>query len=277
MTERTPNPKREDRKTRVVCIGAGPACLTAARRLAAAGADVTVLERDPRHVGGISRTEHYKGFRFDVGGHRFFSKSAEIEALWDDILGDQLITRPRKSRIFYNGKLFDYPLRAVDALTKLGFFESFLCVMSYLKARLFPIRDPQSFEEWVTNEFGHRLFSIFFETYTEKVWGMKCREISADWAAQRIKGLSLGGAIRSALKPKWVSRLERRGQVRAKTLIEHFRYPKLGPGQMWEAAAEQVRELGGTVTLGMDVDRLSQDTTSGEWTVGSTGSDGENL
>jgi protoporphyrinogen oxidase len=260
---------------RVVCIGAGPACLTAARRLAAEGADVTVLERDPQHVGGISRTEHYKGFRFDVGGHRFFSKSAEIEALWDEILGDQLITRPRKSRIFYNGKLFDYPLRAYDALTKLGIFESFLCMASYAKARLFPIRDPQTFEEWVTNEFGHRLYSIFFETYTEKVWGMKCREISADWAAQRIKGLSLGGAVLSALKPKWLSRRRGPGGVRAKTLIESFRYPKLGPGQMWEAAAGQIQESGGNVVLGMDVDGLNYDAESSEWTVRATGADGK--
>ena len=137
MTQHTDHSKK-----RIVCIGAGPACLTAARKLAMEGAAVTVLERDPVHVGGISRTENYKDFRFDVGGHRFFSKSAEIEALWDEILGDQLITRPRKSRIFYNGKLFDYPLRAMDALTKLGFFESFLCVASYLKSRLFRIKNP---------------------------------------------------------------------------------------------------------------------------------------
>ena len=270
----TSNKKDQTNKQRVVCIGAGPASLTAARRLTAAGADVIVLERDPQHVGGISRTEHYKGFRFDVGGHRFFSKSAEIEALWDEILGDQLITRPRKSRIFYNGKLFDYPLRALDALTKLGFFESFLCMASYAKARVFPIKNPQTFEDWVTNEFGHRLFSIFFETYTEKVWGMKCREISADWAAQRIKGLSLGGAIRSALAPKWFTRMRSNKANRAKTLIESFRYPKLGPGQMWEAAADQVREYGGTVKLGMDVQYLGFDEASSEWTVRAVDAEG---
>ena len=210
--------------SKVICIGAGPAGLTAGRHLAGQGVDVIVLERDPLHVGGISRTEQYKGFRFDVGGHRFFSKSSEIEALWDDILGDQLITRLRKSRIFYNGKLFDYPLRAVDALSKLGFLESFLCMASYGRSRLFPVPDPRTFEQWVTNQFGHRLFSIFFKTYTEKVWGMKCKEISADWAAQRIKGLSLGTAGRAALTPK---RLTRR-QNTAKTLIESFRYPRLG-------------------------------------------------
>ena len=260
-------------KTRVICIGAGPAGLTAGRRLVLAGVDVIVLERDSVHVGGISRTEQYKGFRFDVGGHRFFSKSAEIEALWDDILGDQLITRPRKSRIFYNGKLFDYPLRAMDALSKLGFFESFRCMASYVHTRLFPIHEPRTFEQWVTNQFGRRLFSIFFETYTEKVWGMKCKEISADWAAQRIKGLSLGTAVRTALTPKWLTRRH----DTPKTLIESFRYPRLGPGQMWEAAAEQIREQGGKVLLGMDVNRLQRDEDSGEWTVFASDSEGNLL
>jgi len=247
----------------VICVGAGPAGLTAARHLARAGVRVTVLERDPEHVGGISRTEQYKGFRFDVGGHRFFSKSKEIEALWQEMLGDQLITRPRKSRIFYNSKLFNYPLSALDALTKLGFFESCRCGLSYMKARLFPIRNPRSFEDWVVNQFGRRLFNIFFKTYTEKVWGMKCREISADWAAQRIKGLSLGKAIQQALTPNFI---RRRGDT-PKTLIESFRYPRLGPGQMWEAAAEQVREAGGKVRMGMHVERLVQDPDSGAWTV----------
>ncbi len=232
---------------------------------------MTVLERDPQHVGGISRTEKYKGFRFDVGGHRFFSKSAEIEALWQQILGDQLITRQRKSRIFYHGKLFDYPLRAFDALRKLGFLQSAWCMASYIKARLFPIRNPQTFEDWVTNQFGHRLFSVFFESYTEKVWGMKCKEISADWAAQRIKGLSLGGAVRNALAPSWMTR---NGKM-PKTLVEQFRYPRLGPGQMWEAAADQVKAAGGKVLQGMDAHRLSRNARTGEWTVHALDPDGE--
>ena len=257
--------------TRVVCIGAGPAGLTAGYQLCKSGVQVTVLERDPLHVGGISRTERYKGFRFDVGGHRFFSRSREINELWDEILGDQLITRPRKSRIFYRGKLFDYPLRASDALYKLGLVESARCMASYLKARLFPVPDPKTFEEWVTNEFGHRLFSIFFETYTEKVWGMKCKEISADWAAQRIKGLSLGSAVRQALVPGWA---RRKGRT-PKSLIDQFKYPRLGPGQMWETAAEHVRSAHGKVLLGMDVERLRRDPASEEWTVSAVDTGGK--
>jgi protoporphyrinogen oxidase len=255
---------------RVICIGAGPAGLTAAYHLTNAGSQVTVLEQDPVHVGGISRTESYKQFRFDVGGHRFFSKSKEIEALWEELLGDQLITRKRKSRIFYQGKLFDYPLRAIDALTKLGIFESTRCMLSYFKARLFPVRNPRTFEDWVTNQFGRRLFSIFFETYTEKVWGMKCKEISADWAAQRIKGLSLGTAVWNALVPSWLTP----GST-PKTLIEQFRYPRLGPGQMWETTANKVIQAGGEVLLGMSVNRLSRDSESGEWTVSATDPEGQ--
>ena len=261
----------KDSAPRVICIGAGPAGLTAARQLSRAGASVIVLERDPVYVGGISRTEHYKGFRFDVGGHRFFSKSREIEGLWEEILGDQLIRRERKSRILYRGKLFDYPLRAFDALKKLGLPESTLCMLSYLKARLFPIRDPQTFEEWVTNQFGHRLYSIFFKTYTEKVWGMRCQEISADWAAQRIKGLSLGTAVWKATIPGWL----RKAGSTPKTLIEFFKYPRLGPGQMWEAASEQIQESGGEVLLGMNVEGLARDPETGTWAVTAEDTDGK--
>ncbi len=246
----------------VICIGAGPAGLTAAYHLCKAGAFVTVLERDPTKVGGLSRTETYKGFRFDIGGHRFFSKSAEIESLWDEILGDQFILRPRKSRIYYQNNLFDYPLKAFNALTKLGVLESFLCMASYAKAKLTPISEPKNFQEWITNQFGERLFNIFFKTYTEKVWGMRCTEISADWAAQRIKGLSLGKAVWNALLPR--SFVNRGATI--KTLIENFRYPRLGPGQMWEAAATHVEKHGGRVHLGLTVQRVSR-SPSGRWTV----------
>jgi len=234
----------------VICIGAGPAGLTAAYLLSQRGVAVTVIERDPVYVGGISRTVQYKDYRFDIGGHRFFSKSAAVEALWSEILGPDLLDRPRKSRIYYRGKLFAYPLRALEVLTKLGLGESAACLLSYARARLAPVAAPRNFEEWVSNRFGRRLFRIFFKTYTEKVWGMKCTEISADWAAQRIKGFSLAAAIRHALLPRrpW----GRRSGV-VTTLIDRFRYPRRGPGMMWEAAAAKVRAQGGAVHLGLDV------------------------
>ncbi|MBS1835692.1 MAG: FAD-dependent oxidoreductase, partial [Acidobacteria bacterium] len=230
----------QDPKRSVAIIGGGPAGLTAAYLLAKEGLDVTVFESDPQYLGGISKTVEYKGFRFDIGGHRFFSKSPEVEAFWSEILGDDMVDRPRLSRIYYRGQFFQYPLKAFEALTKLGVIESTLCVLSYAKARMFPVENPASFEDWVTNQFGERLFGIFFKTYTEKVWGMSCKEISADWAAQRIKGLSLWSAIRNALFPPKASSGSDRSKV-IKTLIDTFRYPRLGPGMMWERCGELVR------------------------------------
>src|SRR5262245_29548311 len=216
----------------VAIIGAGPAGLTAAYLLSKKNVPVTVLEADPVYVGGISRTAQYKGYHFDIGGHRFFSKSKEVEDLWTEILPDDMLDRPRSSRIYYRGRFFSYPLRAFEALRKLGVLKAARCMLSYFKARLFPRRAPRSFEDWVSNQFGRRLFNIFFKTYTEKVWGMSRKEISADWAAQRIKGLSLTTAIWNALWPKKKS--TDRGKV-IKTLIDTFRYPRKGPGMMWEA------------------------------------------
>jgi protoporphyrinogen oxidase len=175
-------------------IGAGPAGLTAAYRLAKAGREVAVIEQDQEYVGGISRTVRYKGYLFDIGGHRFFSKSAEIVALWNEILPDDFLTRPRLSRIYYRGKFYAYPLRAFEALRNLGFWQSAACRLSYAFARAFPVANPKTFHQWIRNEFGERLFTFFFKTYTEKVWGMNCDEISADWAAQRIRGLNLSKA-----------------------------------------------------------------------------------
>src|ERR1700690_3497785 len=184
---------------RVTIIGAGPAGMTAGYFLCEAGWGVTILEADPQYVGGISRTVQYRGFRFDIGGHRFFSKSQAVEDFWTKILQDKLIERPRMSRIFYRGRFYSYPLKATEALFNLGVWESMLCVFSYLKARAFPIADPRSFEDWVVNQFGRRLYGIFFKTYTEKVWGMDCKDISADWAAQRKKRLTLYNAVMNKL------------------------------------------------------------------------------
>src|SRR3982750_205824 len=228
-------------KTNVAIIGAGPAGLTAAYLLSKNNVPVTVLEADPVYVGGISRTATYKGFHFDIGGHRFFSKSKAVEDFWTEILPNDMLIRPRSSRIFYGGKFFSYPLRAFEALVKLGPIRSLLCVLSWLKARMFPVPDPKNFQDWVTNQFGKRLFNTFFKSYTEKVWGMSCKEISADWAAQRIKGLSLASAVRHALLP--TRKTTGRKKV-IKTLIDTFRYPRKGPGMMWESCAIKAQAMG---------------------------------
>ena len=238
-----------------VIAGAGPAGLTAAYELTKHGHSCVVLESEAQLVGGISRTDQYKGYRFDIGGHRFFSKSEEINALWREILGDQLITRKRMSRIYYNRKFFHYPLKPVDAFAKLGPFRAARILLSYVKARVRPIQPERSFEDWTVNRFGRVLFDMFFKTYTEKVWGMSTKDISADWAAQRIKGLSLTRAVWDALFGK---RRKGKGEV-IKTLIDSFQYPRLGPGQMWEAARDHVRRGGNAVHHDRRVARIEHD------------------
>ncbi|MGB7495438.1 MAG: NAD(P)/FAD-dependent oxidoreductase [Candidatus Acidiferrum sp.] len=260
-----------DRPVKAIIVGAGPAGLSAAYELAKRGQPVVVLESDPEYVGGISRTVHYHGYRFDIGGHRFFSKSHEVEDLWTEILGSDMLQRPRSSKIYYGGQFYSYPLKPFEALSKLGLLESGLCVLSFLAARLSPNPNPRSFEDWVVNQFGRRLFRIFFKTYTEKVWGMSCKEISADWAAQRIKGLSLGSAIKNALLSKRVGK--DRTQI-VKTLIDMFRYPRFGPGMMWESCAARVRSMGGQVLLGRSVNGCSFDAATTSWTVRARTADG---
>jgi protoporphyrinogen oxidase len=215
---------------------------------------VTVLEESGERVGGLARTERYKGFHFDIGGHRFFSKSREIEDLWTEILGDEMLVRGRLSRIYYQGRFFDYPLKAFNVLVNLGPVNVLRALASYVRARAKPIPDPKSFEDWIINSFGRRLYETFFKTYTEKVWGIPCSEISADWAAQRIKGLSIASLLKATLLPG------RRGPRESviKTLIEQFRYPRHGPGQMWETVTERVRERGGKVVLGARVNRIER-------------------
>jgi protoporphyrinogen oxidase len=236
----------------VVVIGAGPAGLTAAIQLLELGFPVTVLEKDPDYVGGIARTVCYQGYRFDIGGHRFFSKNPEIVEWWQKRLGNDLISVRRLSRIFYRGRFFDYPLSAVNALRGLGIGTSILCMASYFRSRLFPITPELSFADWVNNRFGRKLFEIFFKSYTEKVWGIPCSHLSADWAAQRIKGLSLAEAVRNALLPRWL-----RGNPTVKTLIDSFQYPRFGPGMMWEKTRDDIRQMGGKVMMGRSVVRIS--------------------
>lgn len=256
-----------------IIIGAGPAGLTAGYTLARQGRAALVLEQDPDYVGGISRTARYKGFLFDIGGHRFFSKSKEIVDLWNEILPDDFLERPRLSRIYYRGKFYAYPLKAFEALKNLGLAESALCMASFACARAFPVAEPRTFHQWVRNQFGERLFGIFFKTYTEKVWGMSCDEISADWAAQRIKGLSLGAAILDGLRRSLGLR-RGGGEAGPKSLIESFRYPRRGPGMMWEAAARKMQEMGGRLLMGRRVEGLFYDEATKLWTLRATTRDG---
>ncbi len=252
-------------------VGAGPAGLTAAYALSKRKIPVTVLESDPTYVGGISRTVHFRGFSFDIGGHRFFSKSKQVEDLWTEILPHDMLERPRVSRILYEGQFYSYPLRPFEALTKLGLVESTRCMASYLNARMRPDRNPKSFEGWVSNQFGRRLFQIFFKTYTEKVWGISCKEISADWAAQRIRGLSLAKAIKNGLFPPR-SIEDRRDMI--KTLINTFRYPRKGPGMLWESCARKVTNAGGNIAMGRRMTQCVFDSLRRRWTVATQSADG---
>ena len=247
-------------------IGAGPSGLTSAYILAKNGHDVVVCEKDPVYVGGISRTVNYKNFLFDIGGHRFFSKSKEIVDLWNEILPDDFIDRPRLSRIYYQNKFYAYPLKAFEALANLGLWESTRCMASFGLAKLSPFKAPKTFHQWVRNQFGERLFSIFFKTYTEKVWGMSCDAISSDWAAQRIKGLSLGAAIIDGLARSLGLGKGKKANG-AKSLIESFRYPRRGPGMMWEAARDKIRKAGGKVLMGREVTGLTFDESRKVWTI----------
>ena len=254
MTQRYEGFDPADTPFEAVIAGGGPAGLTAAYELSKHGKPCVVLEADRHMVGGISRTDQYKGYRFDIGGHRFFSKSEEVNEIWREVLGDQLITRARMSRIYYDRKFFHYPLRPVNALVNLGVIKAAQSMASYAKARLMPIRPERSVEDWVVNRFGRMLFEIFFKTYTEKVWGMPTSTISADWAAQRIKGLSLTQAVLNALFPGR-GKHKSKGEV-IKTLIDTFQYPRLGPGQMWEMTRDLVRANGSAVDHDRKVARV---------------------
>lgn len=210
-----------------------------------------VLEKD-HTVGGISRTVNYKGFLFDIGGHRFFTKVKAVEALWQEILPAQdFRVCSRLSRIYYNRKFFPYPLSPLAILRTLGIGNSLAIVGSYLYAQIFPDLPEDNFKRWVSNRFGQRLYRTFFETYTEKVWGIPPDQLSSEWAEQRIKDLSIPTLLKNAIFKVG----SHKGSV-IKTLIHQFHYPRHGPGMMWEAAADRVVKKGGMVRLGASVEKI---------------------
>src|SRR5579862_1417335 len=231
----------------VVVIGGGPAGLTAGYLLAKQGKPVVILESTDM-LGGIARTEVRDGYRFDLGGHRFFTKAREVDDLWHEIMKEEFLRRPRKSRIYWNDKFLEYPLQGVDVIRKLGPVELTRCMASYLWAAVKPKGREESFEDWVSNRFGKRLYNHFFKTYTEKLWGVSADEIRAEWAAQRIKGLSFFSAAKSAFFGNQGNKI--------KSLISEFNYPRYGPGQMWEQMTADIREQGGEVRLNAPVTRL---------------------
>src|SRR5947208_320398 len=236
-----------DSSQKTLVLGAGPAGLTAGYLLGKTGRDVVVLEAECQ-VGGLAKPVERNGYRFDLGGHRFFTKSTEVDELWHEILGEEFLLRPRMSRIFWSGRYLDYPLRGPDVVRKLGPLELARCLGSYLRAAARRDKPDESLEDWVSNRFGRRLFELFFKSYNEKVWGVPASEIRAEWAAQRIKGLSFFSAAKAAF-------FGNRGN-KVKSLISEFNYPRFGPGQMWDAMTAAIEEQGGDVRLESPVSRL---------------------
>lgn len=239
----------------VAIIGAGPAGLTAGYLLASAGKRVAVVEKDPRYVGGISRTVADAGYLIDIGGHNFAAENPAVTALWEELLPGGLVERPRLSRIYFEGKFFAYPLRPLEALRQLGPVRSARFAASYLGGKARRGREAQSFQDWAIDRFGERLYTTFFKPYAEKVWGIACAEMSADWGAQRVRDRSL-----------WSAATRRRHET--------IRYPRRGPGMMWEAARDRIVALGGQVLMGHALDQLASDGEGG-WRLSAAGPAGK--
>jgi protoporphyrinogen oxidase len=231
-----------------IIVGAGPSGLAAGYYLAKNNRKTILLEKDSL-VGGLSKTILYKGCYFDLGGHRFFTEIPEVKALWQEILGNGLLKRARTSRIFYRGKFFNYPLNLSNILLNIGLINSGSCFLSYFASQLVLSQRAESFEDYIVKHFGRRLYKIFFKGYTEKVWGISCSELSCDWAAERIKGLSLIAALTATLGLN--------GHIR--TLIKEFYYPLLGPGMMYEEMAQRIKNAGYPIVMNTEVTKVMHD------------------
>ncbi|GAB4009699.1 MAG: NAD(P)/FAD-dependent oxidoreductase [Bdellovibrio sp.] len=239
---------------RATIIGAGPAGLTAGYLLQKNGYEVVILEKDSTYVGGLARTVVKDGYRFDIGGHRFFTKSDRVKQFWEEIFSNRLIKRNRLSRILFRGKYFNYPLDLANVIKNVSFFETFKFGISYIWSHLFFKSDVKTFEQWVQKNFGNQLYLAFFKSYTEKVWGRPCSQISSDWAAQRINGLSIFSIIKSLFSKFFGINI----RDETKSLISNFDYPRKGPGEMWEECRDQFIKLGGKLILGAEVKSIEQ-------------------
>ena len=240
--------KNQTNATDVIIFGAGPSGLAGAHELVTHNKKIIIFEKD-KQVGGISKTIKFRDCYFDLGGHRFFTKSQRVNKLWNKTLGDNFLKRPRLSRIYYRNKFFNYPIKPLNAFKGLGLITSIQILFSYLLIKLFPYKRENTFEEWTSNRFGKKLYRIFFKTYTEKLWGIPCTEIQAEWVAQRIKGLSLLSAVKNALLPNKNSKI--------KTLINEFKYPKYGPGMMYSKMAEDIKQMGGKIYTETEVLKIN--------------------
>ncbi len=244
--------------TRHVVIGAGPAGLTAAWQLVRQDEAVLVLEADPAYVGGLARTMEFDGYRYDVGPHRYYTKSEQVQRMWREMLPDEFLQVSRLTRIYYERKFYPYPLAVRETLRNIGWGRALRCGLSWVRAQVLPRRPERSFEDWIVNRFGYALYAAFFRTYTEKVWGVPCSQINKDWAAQRIRGLSLGSVLRNALQPV-------RARGRVKSLVDRFDYPRRGAGQLWEAVRDEVVARGGEVRMGQATVRVHHEGGRVQW------------
>lgn len=244
----------------IIIIGSGPAGLTAAHELLKEKYKVTILEMDKSYVGGISRTVKYKNYRFDIGGHRFFSKNTRIMEWWDDMLGEDFMKRPRLSRWYYEGKYFEYPIKPLELLKVFGIYRSFRIVFSYLKFKIFPIKPENNLSDWCINNFGSYLAQPFFINYNLKLWGIDPKYISKDFTQQRIKGLSFASTVKDIILKKF-----NKNKTVSKSLISTFNYPKYGPGQMWEQVKKKVTQKGGTIKMDNRVVKIKHN--KGKFTI----------